>query len=167
LLHQKNILNKFGIEYPDQQNNKQFSLPQPLIAPAVIFDGITSSRLWDFIFYSYDKKKDVSKIKPLRYVCLKDELELSKNGGFIDLWQYIYALHYTFQFSIPFPLGGTAQVGPIVYAKHYAEGFSQLITQRDVNIGDLQLDTVQLPMRPGLVERLLDIQSKQDGTIPS
>jgi len=64
-------------------------------------------------------------------------------------------------------LGGTAQVGPIVYAKHYAEGFSQLITQRDVNIGDLQLDTVQLPMRPGLVERLLDIQSKQDGTIPS
>lgn len=45
-----------------------------------------------------------------------------------------------FAFSVPFPLGGTAQPAPIVYAKHYAESTSQSILSSDLSLRDLQVD---------------------------
>jgi hypothetical protein len=64
----------------------------------------------------------------------------NKKGAALDLFQFTFALTYMFAFSLPFPMGGTAQPAPIVYAKHYAESFSQSILERDRQLKDLELN---------------------------
>jgi len=99
-------------------------------------------------------------VKPLRYVVIKDELKLNsvtgnnKFNGALDLFQFIYSLLYTYTFSIPFPLGGTSQPAPIVYAKHYAEVFSQMISSHDHCLHDLQLAN-NLINRPHVIEKVI------------
>jgi len=78
------------------------------------------------------------------------------NGGY-DLFQFIYSLLYTYTYSIPFPLGGTAQPGPITYAKHYAETFAQMISGQDTNLHDLQL-APNLKNRPHIIEDKLNLE---------
>ena len=66
------------------------------------------------------------------------------------MFQFIFGLTYMFAFSIPFPLGGTAQPAPIMYAKHYAESYSQMILKNDKSLEDLQTNAL-LTTRPHIV----------------
>lgn len=98
---------------------------------------------------------------------LKDELKLSEPGkAKVNaprwLFQIISTLFYSYVFSIPFPLGGTSQPGPIVYAKHYAETFSQMILQSDNNLNDLKV-TRNLAARPQVITRLIPLPDIVNG----
>jgi len=83
-----------------------------------------------------------------------DGLKLSEQkGAALDLFQFVFGLTYMFAFSLPFPLGGTAQPAPIVYAKHYAESFSQSILSRDETLKDLEVN--EKLNRPHVVTKVL------------
>jgi len=142
----KGVLDRFGQIQSDHRTGNEFV--GPIKAPAVIYDGVTSERLWDFYLWPYHPKKSESKTKPARYVVIKDEMKLADGGAF-DLFQLVYALTYTYVFSIPFPLGPTASPGPLQYAKHYAERFSQMIFSSDRTIQDLNRSE-ELPNQPQL-----------------
>jgi len=105
--------------------------------PVVIYNGITSHRLCDFIIFNYFPSKDDGKINLVKYSCLLDELELFENNSCFELFQYIYSLGFTYPFSIPFPTGGTNYIAPIKYCKHYGESLMQMITKDDKNVIDL------------------------------
>eukprot|EP00483_Globobulimina_turgida_P009448 UN09467 len=64
----KDPIDKFGVSV----NNRI----QPLTEPAVVFTGITSTKLFDFLIWGFHPNNDIKKIKPKRYVVLKDELKL-------------------------------------------------------------------------------------------
>ncbi|ETO09720.1 hypothetical protein RFI_27655 [Reticulomyxa filosa] len=148
----KNVLDRFG-------QLQEGGRVGPIESPAVIFDGVTSERyvviqqhkqkkkvtnnihrFWDFYVWPYHLKKEESKTRPSRYVVLRDDIGLAKKGGTFDLFQLIYSLSYTYVFSIPFPryMGPTASPGPLQYAKHYAERFSQMIFKADKSIDMLK-----------------------------
>lgn len=153
----KSPIEKFGIR--SRYNNR--SSISPLQFPAVVFRGITSTKLWDFFMWNYhpNKRSKIDMIKPLRYVVLKDELKLcEQNGrnGPLALFEIINALFYTYCFAIPFPLGGTSQPGPIVYAKHYAETFSQMILSNDHSLNDLKISN-NLKTRPQIITKLMQL----------
>merc|ERR1719361_2080578 len=118
MFRNKYTIDRFGLL--DQKTG----LVRSLNKPAVIYDHVLSDRLWDFIIFPYHYKKNADRTKGVRYIVLFDDLKLSKKcGASLDLFQFIFALTYMFAFSLPYPLGGTAQPAPIVYAKHYAESF--------------------------------------------
>ena len=52
---------------------------------------------------------------------LVDELKLAtQKWAALDLFQFVFGLTYMFAFSIPFPLGGTAQPGMHIHKqKHF------------------------------------------------
>jgi len=151
----KSPVEKFGV-YDDRAQ-----MVQPLNFPAVVFRGITSSKLWDFFMWNYhpNKARKIHNIKPLRYVVLKDELKLGQSKRTnqpVALFEIINTLFYTYCFSIPFPLGGTSQPGPIVYAKHYAETFSQMILSSDRNLRDMSV-AGNLTSRPHVICSLYNL----------
>jgi len=145
VLCNKNTIDRFGLL--DQKTG----LVRSLNKPAVIYDHVLSDRLWDFIIFPYHYKKNADRTKGVRYIVLYDDLKLSKKcGASLDLFQFIFALTYMFAFSLPFPLGGTAQPAPIVYAKHYAESFSQSILSSDKSIKSLRVNK-NLHNRPQVI----------------
>jgi hypothetical protein len=153
ILCNKNTIDRFGLL--DQKTG----LVRSLNKPAVIYDHVLSDRLWDFIIFPYHYKKNADRTKGVRYIVLFDDLKLSKKcGASLDLFQFIFALTYMFAFSLPFPLGGTAQPAPIVYAKHYAESFSQSILSSDKSLKSLRVNK-NLHNRPQVITE--NIMSKQ------
>eukprot|EP00483_Globobulimina_turgida_P001221 UN01223 len=58
-------------------------------------------------------------------------------------------------------MGGTSQPGPIVYAKHYAERFAQMILSSDENLSDLRVSD-NLSATPMIITQLIndDIDEK-------
>eukprot|EP00483_Globobulimina_turgida_P007944 UN07960 len=133
----------------------------PLEFPAVVFRGITSNKLWDFFMWNYhpNKQRKINNIKPLRYVVLRDEMKLGDtlgSNGPIGLYEIINTLFYSYVFSIPFNMGGTSQPGPIVYAKHYAETFAQMILKADENLNDLVVSK-NLTTRPTVIKELINL----------
>merc|ERR1712129_436701 len=61
----------------------------------------------------------------------------------------------------PFPLGGTAQPAPIVYAKHYAESFSQSILSSDKSLKSLRVNK-NFHNRPQVIaENIISKQQQQ------
>ena len=85
----------------------------------------------------YHAKKSENTIRPLRYVVLKDDMKLGKENnvmGTYNLFQYMHTLSDTFVFAIPFPMAGTTQLGPLKYAKDYAETTSQVVFESDTKV---------------------------------
>merc|ERR1712233_115432 len=155
ILCNKNTIDRFGLL--DQKTG----LVRSLNKPAVIYDHVLSDRLWDFIIFPYHYKKNADRTKGVRYIVLFDDLKLSKKcGASLDLFQFIFALTYMFAFSLPFPLGGTAQPAPIVYAKHYAESFSQSILSTDKGLASLKVNK-NLYNRPHIVTKTIFQQHQQ------
>jgi len=155
ILCNKNTIDRFGLL--DQKTG----LVRSLNKPAVIYDHVLSDRLWDFIIFPYHYKKNADRTKGVRYIVLFDDLKLSKKcGASLDLFQFIFALTYMFAFSLPFPLGGTAQPAPIVYAKHYAESFSQSILSSDKNLQSLKLNK-NLYNRPHVITKTIFQQKNE------
>ena len=157
----KSPIEKFGVR--DDYNGNIV----PLNFPAVVFRGITSNKLWDFFMwnYHYNKQQKIDNIKPLRYVVLKDELKLGEREGSNDpigLYEIINCLFYSYCFAIPFQMGGTSQPGPIVYAKHYAETFAQMILQTDESLNTLKASK-NLTSRPQIITKLLNLPDIVNG----
>ena len=165
------IIDRFGIKCSgncgvekcgkDSEDGGGFDV-KPICDPCVIYNGITSERMWDFIIYPFHPKQKVDRCKPLRYIVLRDDSNLSDylansnvNGAW-DLWQFIYTLLYSYAFSIPFPMGPTTQPGPIQYAKHYAQSFSQMIFQSDKKFKDLDIVS-SLISRTRITTELIDL----------
>ncbi|ETO33529.1 Argonaute-2b [Reticulomyxa filosa] len=151
LLCNKNTIDRFG-----KWDEHTVSVRQ-LDVPCVVFDHVLSDRLWDFIIFGYHRSKK-EKTRPVRYIVLLDGLNLANDkaaakGSAMDLFQFVFGLTYMFAFSVPFPLGGTAQPSPIQYAKHYAESFSQTILASDRCLKDL--NTSEKLNRPHVVTDLL------------
>merc|ERR1719334_2925127 len=140
---QKTILDRFGEATPQ-------GLRPPRQA-AVIYDYVLSVRLWDFVAWYNTKGKN----RPLRYIIVKDGMELAKKGGAVDAFQFCYALCFMYAYSVPFPLGNPNQPAPIKYAKHFAEIISQQILTTDRNF-----DTLKTPM--GLNRPHLCITQKKE-----
>eukprot|EP00483_Globobulimina_turgida_P007749 UN07764 len=155
ILCNKNTIDRFGLL--DQKTG----LCRSLNKPCVIYDHVLSDRLWDFIIFPYHYKKNADRTKGVRYIVLFDDLKLAKKcGAALDLFQFIFSLTYMFAFSIPFPLGGTAQPAPIVYAKHYAESFSQSILSNDKQLESLRINK-DLYNRPHIITQTI-FQQYQD-----
>jgi len=151
LLCNKNTIDRFG------GWDENYGVVQQLDVPCVVYDHVLSDRLWDFIIFGYHRSKK-EKTRPVRYIVLLDGLNLANDqsaskGSTIDLFQFIFGLTYMFAFSVPFPLGGTAQPSPIQYAKHYAESFSQTILSSDCCLNDL--NTSDKLNRPHVVTNLI------------
>lgn len=154
----KSPIDKFGIL--DRNGTNVYDIEYP----CVVFNGITSQKLWDFFIYPFHPKKR-SATKPLRYIVLKDGMQLSKkiySNAPWDLFQLIHASLYTYSFAIPFSMGGTSQPAPIKYAKHYAETFAQMILDGDRTLSDLQLAT-NLRNRPHIIEQLVNLPDLTNG----
>lgn len=155
VLCNKNTIDRFGLL--DQKTG----LCRSLNKPCVIYDHVLSDRLWDFIIFPYHYKKNADRTKGVRYIVLFDDLKLAKKcGAALDLFQFIFSLTYMFAFSVPFPLGGTAQPAPIVYAKHYAESFSQSILCHDKQLEHLKINS-HLSNRPHIVTQTIYQQYQQ------
>merc|ERR1711879_637884 len=105
---QKTILDRFGEVQHDN------SLRPPRKA-SVIFDYVLSVRLWDFVAWYNTRGKN----RPLRYIIVKDGMDLAKKDGAVDAFQFCYALC-------------------IKYAKHFAEIISQQILNSDKSFESLQ-----------------------------
>jgi len=173
LVVSKDPIEKFGVENRGRV--------EALTEPAVVFSGITSSKLWDFFIWGYHPNCSINKIKPKRFVVLKDELKLgdlnkAKGGekggkrkravvngagsnGPMGLYEIIFALSFTYHPSLPFIQGGTSQPAPITFAKHFAEKFSQLITAQDTKIDDLCISR-NLTNQPQIVSALCPLSQK-------
>jgi len=175
LVVSKDPIEKFGVENRGRV--------EALTEPAVVFTGITSSKLWDFFIWGYHPNCSINKIKPKRFVVLKDELKLgelnkakggskSKDGkkpkkvvngvgsnGPMGLYEIIFALSFTYHPSLPFIQGGTSQPAPITFAKHFAEKFSQLITAEDTKIQDLRISR-NLTNQPQIITGLCQLPQK-------
>jgi len=175
LVVSKDPIEKFGVENRGRV--------EALKEPAVVYSGITSSKLWDFFIWGYHPNCSINKIKPKRFVVLKDELKLGElnkpkggnkgekggkkkkliNGagsnGPMGLYEIIYALSFTYHPSLPFIQGGTSQPAPITFAKHFAEKFSQLITAEDKKIQDLRISK-NLTNQPQIITGLCQLPQK-------
>jgi len=175
LVVSKDPIEKFGVENRGRV--------EALTEPAVVFTGITSSKLWDFFIWGYHPNCSINKIKPKRFVVLKDELKLgelnkakgSKGGkdgkkpkkvvngvgsnGPMGLYEIIFALSFTYHPSLPFIQGGTSQPAPITFAKHFAEKFSQLITKEDKKMQDLRISK-NLTNQPQIITGLCQLPQK-------
>lgn len=175
LVVSKDPIEKFGVENRGRV--------EALTEPAVVFTGITSSKLWDFFIWGYHPNCSINKIKPKRFVVLKDELKLGElnkakggskgkkggekkkvvNGegsnGPMGLYEIIFALSFTYHPSLPFIQGGTSQPAPITFAKHFAEKFSQLITAEDTKIQDLRISK-NLTNQPQIITGLCPLPQK-------
>lgn len=161
ILCNKNTIDRFGLL--DQKTG----LCRSLNKPCVVYDHVLSDRLWDFIIFPYHYKKNADRTKGVRYIVLFDDLKLAKKGGAaLDLFQFIFALTYMYAYNIPFPLGGTAQPAPIVYAKHYAESFSQSILCNDTKLKQLQVNK-GLHNRPHIVTQTIFQQHEQENASQS
>merc|ERR1719233_207456 len=126
LVVQKTILDRFG-----QITNNGLRPPQKA---AVIYDYVLSVRLWDFVAWYNTKGKN----RPLRYIIVKDGMDLANRGGAVDAFQFCYALCFMYAYSVPFPLGNPNQPAPIKYAKHFAEIISQQILGTDKDFQSLK-----------------------------
>eukprot|EP00483_Globobulimina_turgida_P011435 UN11457 len=61
-------------------------------------------------------------------------------------------------------MGGTSQPGPIVYAKHYAETFAQMILKADENLHDLDVSE-NLTSRPTIIRELINLPDITNGDL--
>merc|ERR1712087_281932 len=64
----KDPIERFGVASPDKIT--------PLRKPCVVHAGITNKKLWDFFIWGYHPNSHIDKIKPKRFVVLRDELKL-------------------------------------------------------------------------------------------
>ncbi|ETO27390.1 hypothetical protein RFI_09742, partial [Reticulomyxa filosa] len=134
----KQVLDRFG------QLKDGSEIVHPIKSPATIFDRITSERYLCYNAINNKQKnwihniptilcQDDAKTRPSRYVVLKDEIGFAKKCA-LDLFQLLYSLSYTFKYFVWSTVGPTAYPGPLKYAKHYAERFSQMIFRADKSI---------------------------------
>ncbi len=98
LVSSKTVLDRFGVA-TEGRNGIQV---RPLEVPVVLCDKVTSYRLWDFLMWPFSSRKRANRTKCIRYLVLKDEMNLSKNGGAWDLFQFIHALGYTYVSALLF-----------------------------------------------------------------
>lgn len=144
---QKHILDRFG------EVTQGGSLRPPKKA-AVLYDYVLSIRLWDFIAWYNVRGKN----RPLRYIVIKDDLKLAAKGGAVDLFQFCYALCFTYCYSAPFPLGNPNQPSPVKYAKHFAENIAQQILTTDISFDSFR--TNRNLNRPHLC--IFDAENRQE-----
>jgi len=64
----KDPIERFGVAHPEKIT--------PLRKPCVVHAGITNKKLWDFFIWGYHPNSHIDKIKPKRFVVLRDELKL-------------------------------------------------------------------------------------------
>merc|ERR1719193_584529 len=124
---QKNVHARFAEKLPNGR------IATPRSEAVVIHNYVTSARVWDFIGWFNTSGKN----RPMRYVVVKDELELAKRAP-VDLFQLCYAMCYTYSYGIPFPFGNPNQPSPIKIAKHFAENVSQGILPGDQSEVDFE-----------------------------
>jgi len=141
IVAQKRILDRFGELMSDG------SVREPKKA-TIIFDYVLSNVVWDFIAWFNTRGKN----RPLRYIVVLDELKLYGNHAAVrGMFQFIFALTYTYPFSIPFAMGNTNQPASIKLAKHYCDSWSQQILSTDHDLRQLEtspnLNRPQLSLR--------------------
>jgi len=141
IVAQKRILDRFGQLMPDG------SVREPRNA-TIIYDYVLSNVVWDFIAWFNTRGKN----RPLRYIVVLDELKLYQNHAAVRaMLQFIFALTYTYPFSIPFATGNTNQPASIKLAKHYCDSWSQQILSTDQDLRQLEtspnLNRPQLSLR--------------------
>jgi len=133
----KDPIDRFG---EDVNNGQEV---RGITYPCVVVKDITSRSIWDFFVWSYHPNTHLQKMKPKRYVVLRDELKIGQceagSNAPMGMFEIIYSLAFTYHPSIPFIQGGTSQPAPITFAKHFAEKFAQLITSDDRRVEDLRL----------------------------
>eukprot|EP00495_Collosphaeridae_sp_1-RS-2012_P002251 TRINITY_DN1974_c0_g1_i1.p1 TRINITY_DN1974_c0_g1~~TRINITY_DN1974_c0_g1_i1.p1 ORF type:complete len:265 (+),score=48.01 TRINITY_DN1974_c0_g1_i1:111-797(+) len=147
---QKRILDRFG------QLMEDGSVREPKNA-TIIYDYVLSNVVWDFIAWFNTRGKN----RPLRYIVVLDELKLhSSHQAVRAMLQFIFALTYTYPFSIPFATGNTNQPASIKLAKHYCDSWSQQILSTDQDLR--QLETSPNLNRPQLSLRKFPIPMVND-----
>ena len=73
-----------------------------------------------------------NKWKPSNLSIIKWPEKLNPNE-YRNLVQYLHSLQYGFEFVVPFPMGPTSLPSPLLYAKHYADWFKEMILNKDID----------------------------------
>merc|ERR1719187_2390153 len=85
----------------------------------VVYDRVPTSRYWDFVAYPNGNRR-AKNPRPVRWIVLRDEKKLYEDGA-LDFLNVVFALHWTYGFSIPFPMGCTAVPNELQLSKKYAD----------------------------------------------
>jgi len=130
MVFQTRIRDKFG----EINHKKHGKIEKPSKACA-IYQRLPSSRFWDFVVYPNAKSKYG---KPVRWMVLVDGCKLAQTSP-MDLLNFVYALHWTYGFAIPFPQGCCSVPNEIQLAKKYAELYARSILGTDESIRDTKI----------------------------
>jgi len=129
MVFQTRIRDKFG----EIARNKKVVKPTK---PCAIYQRLPSSRFWDFVVFPNPKSKYG---KPVRWIVVMDELKMAESSP-ADLLNFVYALHWTYGFAIPFPQGCCSVPNEIQLAKKYAELYARSILDMDMNVRDTKIN---------------------------
>jgi len=130
LVVQKGILHRFGI-----QNQRRGGIDE-IMNPVVVFEGPLSRKYWDFLLQVTCNR--VGGCKPSRYVVLFENIGLKTDSvGWLDMFNFIHALHYGYAPMVPWPNGPSAIVGPLKHAAHYAQNLHEHMRTKDMKPSDL------------------------------
>jgi len=148
MVFQTRIRDKFG----EVQKSGRVAKPKQ---PCAIYARLPSSRFWDFVVYPNTKSKYG---KPVRWIVLMDQEKLAEKSP-MDLLNFVYALHWTYGFSIPFPQGCCSVPNEIQLSKKYAEIHARSIMKEDLSVRDTKISEK-------LKSRTLPITEIIDTTLP-
>ena len=124
---QKRILDRFSPKRNEHGHRFRLHSHTPsFIVPSDVVSG-------EYFEYYYQ----IGTRSPTRMLVVKDEMGM-KNGGLMDLAQFIDATHWLYPPSIPFVCGQLSYPAPIKVADHHANNWQEMIGREDCSIDDIK-----------------------------